>query len=370
MQALCLLVLAVYTPLAAYLFRATQHTGDGAAYTLQAAAGPVLDRAVHGGWLVPLAAWTRILGRLGVDPSGATNALGAVAMGAALVGVALLGAEVARDGGGRRLDGLLAPATALGAMVVWDAATFCEIYGPLTAFCVGAVWSCRRGRWIAGAAWLFLALATHPGTLALLPGLLLLGSRGGDRTAGRALVGAVALAALQVLLLGPDAWLGPRGIFAPGADVGPWRALQRAWRLLARDLGVTALPLLIGAVLAWAGSGLRRRWLAGAALLLLGTVVGLDRFSDNPAALPLFLLTCPLAALAPSAVRSLPAQTRRPAVLLLGAVLVLGVAEATTRQDAVARRAVREQALRAEQCDEPPPPAWAERVLRELACHE
>lgn len=375
-QALCLLVLAVYTPLAAYLFRATQHTGDGAAYTLQAAGGAALDRAVHGGWLVPLSGWTRALEWLGVAPSAATNLLSLIAMGGALAGIAVLGAELAA-GRGRRWDGLLAPATAMGAVVVWDAATFCEIYGPLAAFCVGAVLAGRRGRWPAAAAWLFLALATHPGALALLPGLLVLGSRAPDGSqpaqpqwaqVGLAGAGALALAALWVLLLGPDAWLGPRGILAPGADVGPWQALQRAWRLLARDLGITALPLLIGAVAAWSGDDApRRRWLLGVGLLLGGTVVGLDRFSDNPAGLPLFLLACPLAALAPSAVRTLPSRARRASVVLLGAILVLGVAEATTRQDAVARRAVREQALRAEQCAQPPE-AWAERMLLALAC--
>ena len=106
-----LLVLAVYTPLALYLFRATQHTGDGAAYTLQAADGAALDRAVHGGWLVPLSAWTRILEMLGVDPSAATNAASLLVLGAGLVALRALGSELASTLGGRQLDGMLAPAT-------------------------------------------------------------------------------------------------------------------------------------------------------------------------------------------------------------------------------------------------------------------
>ncbi len=228
----------------------------------------------------------------------------------------------------------------------------------------------RRRRVVAGAVAGFLALAIHPGSAALLPGLVVLARR--DRGWSAPLLatgGAVLLAVAWVLAVGPDAWLGPRGITAGGADVTPWTAAQRAWRLLARDLGISALPLLIGAIATWDqrhSDGMR--WLTGCGLLLLGTVAGLDRFSDNPATLPLFLLCCPLAAVAPSGLRRLPLRSARASVWLIGAVLMLGIAEATTRQDAVARRAVREQAARAASCEEDGGAPWRERMLTALAC--
>ena len=365
-----LLVLAVYTPLALYLFRATQHTGDGAAYTLQAADGAALDRAVHGGWLVPLSAWARLLELLGVDPSAATNAASLLVLGLGLLALRALGSELASTLGGRQLDGVLAPATALCASAVWDAATFCEIYGPLASLLILAVLAVRREHITAGAVAGFLAIATHPGAVALLPGLVVLARRDRGWSAPlRATGGAVLLAGAWVLAVGPDAWLGPRGVTAGGADVTPWTAAQRAWRLLARDLGISALPLLVGAITTWD----RRhpdgvRWLTGCGLLFLGTVTGLDRFSDNPATLPLFLLCCPLAAVAPSGLRRLPLRSAQASGWLMVTVLALGIAEATTRQDVVARRAVRDQEARAADCAQDGSTPWRERMLTTLAC--
>jgi hypothetical protein len=264
---------------------------------------------------------------------------------------------------------------ALCSAAVWDGAVFCEIYAPLAALCVGAVLALRTGRSVAAAALLFLALATHPGALALLPGLFVLGTPPG-RVAGSVRAGALtaAIALGWVALLGPGAWLGPRGVLAAGADVTPWTALQRAYRVLARDLGVASLPLLVGALAVWSRrSAAGLRWLGGCTLLLAGTVLGLDRFSDNPAALPLLLLCCPLAAAAPSALRALPSRAARGALALTATVLVLGVAEATTRQDAVVRAATRarDEARRSCEGAGPPPessPRWRERMLLELAC--
>ncbi|MCO4771965.1 MAG: hypothetical protein KDA24_18180 [Deltaproteobacteria bacterium] len=368
-----LLVLAVYTPLALYLFRATEHTGDGAAYTLQVSAGVALDRAVHAGWLAPLTAWTQLLDLFGVPAAGATNAASALAMGLGLLGLERLGRELARETGGRATDGLLAPATALCSVAVWDAATFCEVYGPLSATCIGAVLALRSGRSVVAGIAAFAALAVHPGALALLPGLLILGTPPGRnlRPAFEAVVVTTVLATAWVLLLGPSSWLGPRGLLAPGADVLAPQALQRAWRLLARDLGISALPLLVGGLLAWTRRDARGlRWLMGCGLLLLGTVLGLDRFSDNPANLPLFLLCTPLAALAPAALRAFPPRAARAGSFLVVAVLVLGIAEATTRQDAVARSASKAAEARQLECDSPGPAGvpWRERMLSELAC--
>lgn len=368
-------ILVVYTPVVAYLFRAVQHTGDGAAYTLQAMHGPSLDRAVHAGWLVPLGPWTRTLADLGIDPSAATNAASVLAVGAALLFMALLAADLVREAGrGGRGDALLAPAVALCSVAVWDAALFTEIYGPLAALCLGTVLALRRGAVTGAATFLFLTWATHPGALALLPGLGILGvSAGRERSTVKALVGATVLAVLWVFAIGGDEWLGPRGLLAQGSDVTPWQALQRAWRLLARDLGGASLPLLAGAAVAWTRrSSAEVRWLAGCGVLLLGTVFVLDRFSDNPAALPLLLLCCPLAALAPAGLRDLTPRAGRAGAALLALVLVLGVAEAATREDAVVRAAVRDQAARASRCDDPATSEepWRERMLIELACDD
>jgi len=362
-----LLILGVYTPLAAYLFRAAQHTGDGAAYTLQATGGPALDRAVHAGWLVPLSGWTRAL-HGALEPSAATNLASALAMGGALLLLAVLGRDLARDAGGRGADGLIAPAVALCSVGIWDAALFCEVYGPLSLLTLAGVLALRRGRPVAAGCLLFLAAATHPGALALFPAALVLGARArGD--AGLALGVALGLVAAWVGVLGAEPWLGPRGLLAPGADVHPWGALQRAWRLLSRDLGISSLPLLVGALLAWTRrTPPEARWLLGCGLALLGTALGLDRFSDNPATLPLLLLCCPLAALAPSALRHLPPRAARAGAALLAIIVVLGIAEATSQHDAVARAAVRAQQDHARACAQPDPAAWRDRMLRELAC--
>jgi len=366
-------ILAVYTPVVAYLFRPVQHTGDGAAYTLQALHGPILDRAVHGGWLVPLSPWTRALAALGINPSAATNAASVLAMGAALLLMAALAAELVREAGdGRRGDALLAPTVALCSVAVWDAALFAEIYGPLAALCLGAVFTLRRGAVLGAASLLFLTWATHPGSLALLPGLAVLGTPPGrTRSTGWAFSFAVALSVLWVFTIGVGEWLGPRGLMAPGADVSTWHALQRAWRLLARDLGGASLPLLAGAAIAWTRrTSAELQWLKGCGVLLLGTILVLDRFSDNPAALPLLLLCCPLAALAPAGLRELAPRGARAGAALLVLLMVLGVTEAATREDAVVRAAARNHENRASRCEEPTPDEvrWRERMLLDLAC--
>ena len=83
----------------------------------------------------------------------------------------------------------------------------------------------------------------HPGAVALVPGLLLLG---GGRPSARTGLAAIALPAVAWALLWPEPWTGPRGIASlPAFDLNPWQSLQRAWRLLARDLGITAVPVVL-----------------------------------------------------------------------------------------------------------------------------
>ena len=106
------LILATYTPLAVYLFRALERTGDGAAYVLQAAGGDVLDRSVHAGWLLPLSVWVRGGAIIAAPPALAANVASAVALGLGLWLLWWLGRDVAAQEGIERPDvwGLLAPA--------------------------------------------------------------------------------------------------------------------------------------------------------------------------------------------------------------------------------------------------------------------
>lgn len=326
-RSLGLAVLGVYTPLALYLFRGVQRTGDGAAYTLQAVAGDPLARAVHAGWLVPLSAWTRTLHSLGVPPSVATNAASALVLGGVLLLLVGLGRDLARG-----WAATLPAFVALGAAATWDAALFCEVYGALSFGLLGAVLALRRRRGLLAGLALFWAAAVHPGALFLAPTVLLLGGRKASEAVAPVVL-AGALLAAWVLLIGPEVWIGPRGLGALPGDLSPGRSLQRAWRLLARDLGLTALPLLLGAF-----GAPRRRWLLAIGCGVLGSVIGLDRFGDNPGHLPLLFLTLPACALAPGLLRS-----RRGLVPLLWLLVALGVAEGTSRHDARARRAVRDQ---------------------------
>ncbi len=362
------LILVAYTPLVAYLFRAAQRTGDGAAYVLQAAGGDALDRPVHAGWLLPLSAWVRSADLLGLDPSAAANAASAVAMALGLWLLWWLGRDVARQEGlaGAETWALLAPACAMCSATLWDAALFCEIYGPLGVSVLASVALARSGRALGAACAFTLAVAIHPGALALVPGLLLLGWSGTPRDMGLATMSAV-LVLTWLVLLGPDGWLGDRGITAALFDRSPWQSLQEGWRLIARDLGVSALPLLLGAAVVASRGDEGRRWLLGALLCVLGAALGLDRTSDNPGQLPGLLLLC---VLAPLAARAVPERRRGPLGAALALLMVLGVAEATTRHDVVARQAARAQATRAAACDSPPPSAWREQSLRALACSE
>lgn len=359
------LILALYTPLVAYLFRAVQRTGDGAAYVLQAADGDALDRSVHAGWLVPLSAWVRLGEIAGLDPSAAANLASAGVMALGLALLWWLGRDVARQEGVPGADAwaLLAPAVAAGSATVWDAALFCEIYGPLAVAVLATVALGRSGRPVGAACAFTLAVAIHPGALALAPGLLVLLWSGTPRDVVFAGLGSV-LVLGWLLLLGDDGWYGPRGITAATLDRSPWQSLQAAWRLLARDLGLTALPLLLGAaVVVRADEG--RRWVIGMLLCVLGAAIGLDRTSDNPGQLPALLLVCVLAPLAARAV-----ARRHLRALAIGLLLLatLGVAEATTRHDRVARRAMRALEAHAAACAEPAPGSFRDQTLRTLAC--
>jgi hypothetical protein len=360
-------VLIAYLLLAGYLYHPIPLDGDGAAYALQALRGSPWERSVHVGYLAPLWLWTRVIGR---DPA----LLSALWTGCALVLSTALGARlmhgVARERGEvdlprwQRLAPLLAPLSMLAASSTWRSAGTVEVYGPLATLLLAATLALgSERRWLAGGllAW---ALLVHPVAWALVPGAALLA--GGDR---RSTLQAVALAAvLQVValsLLWPDWWSGGRGLLhtAPG-DRGPWSSLQAGWRLLAGDLGPACVPLLAG--LAFAG----RRRLVGIGLVVLGSVLLLDRHSDNPGLLPALWLLCCFAPLAVCWLAELRSPAlRRSAAAGAAALLLLGAAEATSRHDAQVRSAVRDaEQLLEGGCDQRALP-WPEAMKLGLLCY-
>jgi hypothetical protein len=367
--------------LAVYLFREVQANGDGAVYVLQAADGSAWDRSVHVGFLAPLWVWVRSAGAMGLGPSPAANVLCAAWTFSGLGAAAALSRELLRavdPSDGARvppLATLLAPATLLGAATVWHSALFCEVYGPLAATTTATAWALRRNRDALAAGAMALAILIHPGAIALGPGLLLLG---GVRDRRRALFVAgpvLVLTALAVTALSPDWWTGGRGLLtAPPPDRSLLGGLQAAWRLLSRDLGAASLPILVGSLVAASTIGDRTPGLRGALwaipVLAIGAAVGLSRWSDNPGQLPTLFAA---AAFAPFALRAPfgPSEAGRrlarsaPALWIL--LAALGVAEATSRHDATARRAVAESEKLAETCAESEG-AWSVRMRRSLAC--
>jgi len=351
--------------LAVYLRSDAPWDGDGAVYTLQALHGSLSERSLHAGYLAPLAAWAGV----GLPPSIFGWLWGPVA----LVLVAMLGAQwlersprnphLPPDEARFGLAPLIAPAVLLSATASWRAMGTVEVYGPLATLLLGAAVALGARRAVLAGGLLAWAAATHPGAWALIPGLLVVAAR--DR---RSAARAVAVAALGYgLVLGalwPDWWTGGRGLLAlPASDQSPWQSLQGAWRLLARDLGPVAVVLLGGLAV------MPARVVGGLALLVLGGAVGLDRFSDNPGQLPALWLA---AAAAPGVVRWIEDlgsdRLRRFAGPVLGVLLLLGVAEATTRHDAAVRAMDREvEALVAGGCDRADL-AWRDEARLRLLC--
>ena len=358
-------ILVIYLILAGYLHRSVPLDGDGAAYALQALRGSPWERSIHVGFLAPLWAWTRAAGR---DPA----LLSALWTGCGLVLATAVGARWLRadpdgvrdlDPTVARLAPLLAPLAMLAATVTWRAAGTVEVYGPLATLLLATTLAlANERRWLAGGllAW---ALLVHPAAWALVPGLAILAG-GGRRATLQSLAIAAALQGVALTLLWPDWWSGGRGLsHTAAADQGVWRSLQAGWRLVAGDLGPACLPLLGG--LAFAG----RRQLAGIGLVVLGSVLVLARHTDNPALLPALWLLCCCAPMAVCWLAELRTQAlRRAAAAGALALLLLGVAEATSRQDAEVRAAARhaDQLLEGG-CDQPDL-RWSEAMKLELLC--
>ena len=369
LQGSLLAVLLVgYFALAGYLARPAPFDGDGAVYTIQALTGSPWQRSLHVGYLAPLWAWTRWTGR---DPA----LLGALWTGLALVLSTALGERLLREHARARarapsprlllLAPLLAPLSLLAGSQGWRSAAAVEIHGLLGALLIGATLALGRGRGVTAGLLLAWAGLVHPAAWVALPGLLLLCGEPERRTVARAVGVGVGLHLLALALLWPDWWNGGRGLLETAAsDRNPWQSLQEAWRLIARDLGPAALPLLAGLLAA------PRRRLAGLGLVVLGSALLLDRHSDNPGQLPALWLGCcfaPLAALWLAELRE-PRPRRLAAVATL-ALLLLGVAEGTSRHDGAARAAERHaRSLLEGGCGERPELDWADRSKLELLC--
>ncbi len=355
-----------------YLFRSVEATGDGAAYVLQALDGSPWDRSVHAFVLAPLWVWVRAGVALGLDPAAAANLFSAawtvVGLGAA---TALGGELLAVVDPSRRpaLAALLAPTTIAASATAWHAGLFCEVYGPLAAATTVVAWALRRGRDRTAGAAMVAAALMHPGAVALGPGLLLVG--GVELRSRRALLGVgatLAAVAVGVGLLGADWWTGGRGVLeAAPPDRSPAAAVRDGVRLFTRDLGPASVAIVVGAVAAFARSP---RAVVGLVVLFAGATLGLDRWSDNPGQLPTLFAAAafaPLALRVPFGSSDIGRVVGRAWPPLLAAVALLGVAEATSRHDAVARKAVVEATALAADCDADGPD-WATSTRRRLAC--
>ncbi len=377
-----LALLVGYALLAAYLFRAVQHSGDGAAYVLQAIDGSPWERSLHVGYLAPLHGWVWAAGQLGLGPSAAANLLSVLCAASALalvtaLSTTLLGKLPAGSGPvpWRPFAPLAAGLTLLASAQSWDAALFAEVYGPLATSVLGAALALQRGRDRTAAALILWAALIHPGAWALVPGLAVATGLKADRRTAR-------LAGLSIVpwlacmaVLAPEWWSGGRGLLAlPTFERSPWQSLQTAWRLLSRDLGIAAAPVLLAAVLVVTSENARagRRWLLGVLLMAAGAALLLDRYPDNCGQLPALWMAACLAPLAVGWLVALPhPRAQRLAALAWLLILGLCVADATSRHDAVARKADRATLARTEQCPATSEPAsWREQQLRRLACAE
>jgi len=253
----------------------------------------------------------------------------------------------------------------MGAALTWENALFVEIYAATGALLLLALWAAMAGRVWVTALMLAWGVATHPGVWALVPGLVLLAPKRRLRTWAWPLTLTAILHAGVLFLLYPDWWSGGRGLAnLPPSDMSLWSALQSLWRILSEDLSLSSLPLLAALPL------LDRRRSLGLALLVLASAGVLCRYSDNPGGLPALWL---FAAFSPLAVRSLEAvdmgRLRRGLGVLGVLILLFGVGDATSKQDATARRALRAHEVRIEAgCPGPSGLHWSQAQLWKLSC--
>ncbi len=311
-----------------YLATGSIPSGDGVVYLDQVLAGNLRERTLHVGYLFQLAVVASLLGDVGATLLSALWAM--VAWIAAWWGAqALLGPEVTRQ---RRHLALAAPAFLAALIPLWEHALFPEVYGPTAAAALGAAALRLHGRpWLSALA-AGVAVTMHPGALAWLPTLALMGPRPGRYGAA-----VLAFPAVLAIALYGDYVMGGRGVLAALEWPDPWRASQRAWRALVWGAPLTAALPAAALVRADVRRRLGYPLAAGIAAAILT-----DWYHDVPAQLPaLYLLS--LAAPAGLAVLAGRAAPRRRVVLGI-AVVVLGfqIGEATSHQDRKRRALDRE----------------------------
>ena|GEM_PF-1684092 len=374
-------LLCVFAALCAYLFRGVQHSGDGASYVLQAVQGDPFERSLHVGYLVFLKGWVWLASLAGIAPATAANLLAVLCTALAL----WLVTDIARDllddlaGAGQQAPwfpfaALAAPLSLLCAEVSWEASLFAELYGPLATLSLAAAFALRRDRDVLAACLLLGAGLVHPGAWMLLPGLLLATGRKADRRSVRLVAMAFVPWLICLALLAPEWWSGGRGLLSlPAFERSAWQSMQVAWRLLSQDLGLGAAPVLLGAAWVVADPTLlrARRWFFGVLLVALGAALGVDRYTDNCGQLPALWMSCCLAPLACGWLRALarPAAQRWAALIWL-VILFLCIADATSKHDAHARKALRQHEARILLCPkgQGQHDSWRETQLRHLAC--
>lgn len=316
-----------------YLATLSIPAGDGVVYLDQVLAGNLRERTLHLGYLFQLAPLAAMLGDAGATLLSALWAL--VAWIAAWWGATAL--VESTDARHRRLLALAAPAFLATLIPLWEHALFPEVYGPTAAALLGAAALRLHGKPVISALAAGLAVTMHPGALAWLPTLALMGPR-----PGRYGVAVLAFPAVLAAALHGDYLMGGRGVFAALDWPEPWRASQRAWRALVWGASLTAV--LPAAALFRAD--VRRRF---GYPLAVGVVLAIltDWYHDVPAQLPALYL---LALAAPAGLELLAGTSvpRRRAVIGLAAVvLAFQLGEATSHQDRERRAVDREvRALR------------------------
>jgi hypothetical protein len=306
--------------LLAYLYTACLPAGDGAAYLDQVLAGQLAERTLHFGYLIQLWAFARVFGDAGAPLLSAVWAMVAAV-------AAWRGAAVLLRGRGPWWLPLVAPALLLGMAPFWRHALFAEVYGPSGAALLSAAALRVGDRAVASAVLAGVAVTMHPGSLAWVPALALMGSR-----PWRYLGGSLVLPALVAAAFHGDYLLGDRGVLAELSWPRPWLAAQRTWRLLA-----AAAPLSGALVLLSALDPVARRTVVAPGLAGLGIAILTDWRDDVPAALPALYLAV---LVAPSGVRLLLdglAGQRAWVGAGVVALLVFGMGDATSSQDRARR---------------------------------
>ncbi len=328
--------------LLAYLFTTCVPAGDGAAYLDQVLGGRLAERTLHLGYLVQLWVFAGVFGDGG---AALVSALWAVI--AALA--AWRGAGVLLRGRGPWWLPLVAPALLMGMAPFWRHALFPEVYGPSAAALLAAA-ALRVGRRpLAAAALAGVAVAMHPGALAWVPALALMGAR-----PWRWVGGALVLPIVVAVAFHGDYLHGDRGVLQQLDWPRPWLAAQRAWRLLAAAAPLTGALVLLGALDPAARRNVMLPGVVGLALAVLT-----DWRDDVPAALPALYLA---ALCAPAGARVLMdglAGHRRVVEAGIVALLVFGIGDATSAQDRARRVTEREvAAIRALGELKSPPLPW------------